>query len=230
MVQSERVAYLSKRDEFVWLHRISGVESELYTPHGPLEGSSLNTSGGDILVASADERYIASYNDWAGLQVYDSVNKSWTNFGKITVHPASDWDWMKPSWNPWFTTPGDDRVTFIQDGKVIVASADGKKKVVVLSNLKNAGLAVPSPDGTQVAFTTFDPVPRKFRPDLQFYGGTILRVVPTQPNATAKPVTQKNPETTFTLHWLSNSKLLFDRAPDEIAFKAPHRLWTADVP
>jgi hypothetical protein len=62
MMQSERVAYLSKRDEFVWLHRISGVESELYTPHGPLEGSSLNTSGGDILVASADERYIASYN------------------------------------------------------------------------------------------------------------------------------------------------------------------------
>jgi len=39
-----------------------------------------------------------------------------------------------------------------------------------------------------------------------------------------------NPETTFTLRWLGNSKLLFDRATDDIAFKASHRLWTADVP
>lgn len=226
VLQSERVAYLSKRDEFVWVHRISGVESELYTPHGPLDGSYVELSLGDILVASSDERYIAVCNDWAGLKVYDTVHKSWTDFGKITIHPARDWDWMPASWNPWFE---DDRLAFIQDSKLIVASPDGKKKVVVLDNLKNAGLAVPSPDGTQVAFATFDPAPMKIRTDLQFYGGTILWVVPTRPNSKAKPVTQKNPETTFSLRWF-NSKLLFDRAPDEIAFTAPHRLWTADVP
>jgi hypothetical protein len=231
MVQGERVAYLSKRDEFVWLHRISGVESELYTPQGPLEGSYVGLSLGDILVASHDERYIAACNDWAGLKVYDTVTKRWTDFGKIIVHPDRDWSWMQPGWNPWFTRkPDDDRLAFIQDGKLIVASADGKKKVVVLNNLKNAGLAVPSPDGTQVAFATFDPTPMKLRPDLQFYGGTTLWVTSISPNSTAKPVTQKSPETTFTLRWLGNAKLLFDRATDDIAFNASHRLWTADVP
>ena len=133
--------------------------------------------------------------------------------------------------NPWFTRkPDDDRLAFIQDGKLIAAFADGKKKVVVLNNLKNAGLAVPSPDGTQVAFATFEPAPTKLRPDLQFYGGTTLWVTSISPNSTAKPVTQKNPETTFTLRWLGNAKLLFDRATDDIAFNASHRLWTADVP
>ena len=81
---------------------------------------------------------------------------------------------MKPSWNPWFAN--DDRIAFVQNLKLIVATADGKKKTVVLDGLKNAGLAVPAPDGTRVAFATFDPTPMKFRGDLQFFGGTTLWV------------------------------------------------------
>jgi hypothetical protein len=226
MLQSERAAYLSKHDEFIWVHRITGAESELYSADGPIEGSSVQASLGDILVPSYDERYVAVYGDWAGLWVYDSVRKKWAYFGKITVHPSPGWDWMQPSWNPWFT---DDRLTFVQDSKLIIASPDGNTKLVVLNDVKNAALAVPSPDGAHIAFATFDPVPMKLRPDLQFYGGSILWVAPSRANSTAKAVTQKTPETTFTLNWLGNSKLLFDRAPDESAFKAPYRLWTADI-
>lgn len=225
--QGERVTYLSKRDEFIWVHRITGAESELYSSHGAVEGSRVQTELGDILVPSYDERYVALYGTWAGLWIYDSVTKNWTNFGKITVHPNTDWNWMQPSWNPWFS---DNRLAFVKDSKLIVASPDGKSTVAVLNNLKNAALAAPSPDGAYVAFVTFDPVPEKTRPDLQFYGGTILWVVPSRPNSTAKAVTKKNPETTLTLHWLGNSKLLFDRVSDDIAFSATHRLWTADVP
>ena len=52
----------------------------------------------------------------------------------------------------------------------------------------------------------------------------------THEKSKAVPVTTKNPETIFTLHWLGNSKLLFERAPDDIAFKAPRRIWTEDFP
>jgi hypothetical protein len=226
LLQSEPAAFLSKRDEFIWVHRITGAEAELYSAHGPIEGSAVQATLGDILVPSPDERYVAVYGDWSGLWVYDTVSKRWASFGKITVHPSPGWGWMRPSWNPWFS---DDRLTFIQESKLIIASPDGNTKLIVINNLKNAALAVASPDGANVAFVTFDPVPMKLRPDLQFYGGSILWVAPSRANSTAKAVTEKNPDTTFTLNWFGNSKLLFDRASDDIAFKATHRLWTADI-
>lgn len=121
-------------------------------------------------------------------------------------------------------------MAFVQNSKLIVATADGKKKIVVLDGLKNAGLAVPSPDGTRVAFATFDPTPMMFRADLQFFGGTTLWVAEVREKSKAVGVTEKSRETTLALHWLGNSKLLFERVPDEIAFTSPHRIWTADLP
>lgn len=229
MGQSERVAYLSKREEFIWVHRIDGVTSEIVGSKGVIDGSTVNAGLSDvIIVPSADERYIAAFCDYSGLWTFDTLNKTWVDFGKITVHPSSGWDWMKPSWNPWF--PNEDRIAFVQNSKLIVATADGNKKTVVLEGLKNAGLAVPSPDGTRVAFATFDPTPMKFRGDLQFFGGTTLWVAEVREKSKAVGVTEKNRQTTLTLHWLGNSKLLFERVPHDIAFTAPHRIWTADLP
>jgi hypothetical protein len=38
---------------------------------------------------------------------------------------------------------------------------------------------VPLPDGKSIAYITFEPRPKQVRPDLQFWGGTTIMVVPT---------------------------------------------------
>ena len=68
MGQSERVAYLSKREEFIWVHRIDGVTSEIVGSKGVIDGSTMNAGLSDvIIVPSADERYIAAFCDYSGL-------------------------------------------------------------------------------------------------------------------------------------------------------------------
>ncbi len=58
-----------------------------------------------------------------------------------------------------------------------VVSPDGKNRRK-LGGAAHAGLAIPSPDGSMVAFITSAPRPRKGRPHLSFWGGSSIWVVP----------------------------------------------------
>jgi hypothetical protein len=52
--------------------------------------------------------------------------------------------------------------------------------------------------------------------------------VPAAPNSKAIPVTRKDRDTTYSLHWLGDHQLVFDRVADEI-FYGRARLWRVEV-
>jgi hypothetical protein len=56
-----------------------------------------------------------------------------------------------------------------------------------------------SPDGESVAYVTYEPRPMKTRPDLQFWGGTTIWVVPASAGATPRAVTQKSQHEVYDL-------------------------------
>jgi hypothetical protein len=67
------------------------------------------------------------------------------------------------------------------------------------------------------------------RPDLQFWGGTTILVVPVSPGLNPRTVTLKNPDEVYDLKWLNEGELVFDRVADE-TFYAHARIWKASVP
>src|SRR5262249_45689713 len=131
----------------------------------------------DRVVPSPDGRYLAVFGDYlrSDLHIYDSLSKSWTDFGEITVHPSDDWSYIQPSWNPCFADGA--RIVFLRDSTITVASPNGKAEAEIETNAA-AGIPVPSPDGRSIAYVTFEPRPMKIRDDLQFWGGTTIWVVP----------------------------------------------------
>jgi hypothetical protein len=149
------------------------------------------------LIPSPNEKYLALVGR-NSLQVYDVKNASWTNFGKIIIHPSDDWDYVKPTWNPWFADSS--RLVFLTASGIIVSSPDGKSKQTIFKPTVASGLVTPSPDGNFIAFATFEPRPMKIREDLKFWGGSQLWVVPVTENSKARSVSQKNSDTTLSLH------------------------------
>jgi hypothetical protein len=59
---------------------------------------------------------------------------------------------------------------------LVVASPDGRHRSAFHVG-DPAGLAVPSPDGKPIAYVTFTPRPMASRPDLKFWGGTVIWTV-----------------------------------------------------
>ena len=98
--RSERVAYLSKADTFVWVEHQRSPRTLLLTQRSPIAENSMMT--GAIVAPSPDERFIAVAGNGMDLWIYDTAEKTWANFGKADIHPNTDWDYIKPSWNPWF--------------------------------------------------------------------------------------------------------------------------------
>lgn len=89
-------------------------------------------------------------------------------------------------------------------------------------------LAASSPDGHYVAYVTFEPRPRKGRPDLQFWGGTRVWFVALSEKPEPHPVTRKSLDETYGLRWLDDHVLVFDRVADVLFYK-PARIWKAEV-
>jgi hypothetical protein len=160
------------------------------------------------------------------LRIYDFLLKSWTDLGEISVHPDKDWSYIQPSWNPWFANGT--RLVFLRNSTLIVASPDGTTEVEIKTDAP-AGLPVPSPDGQSIAYVTFEPRPMRIRPDLQFWGGTMIWVVSISSSGTARAVTQKNTDEVYDLKWLGNDNLVFDRVADEVFYRHA-RIWKASVP
>lgn len=222
--RSERVAYLSKADTFVWVEHQRSPRTLLLTQRSPIAENSMMT--GAIVAPSPDERFIAVAGNGMDLWIYDTAEKTWANFGKADIHPNTDWDYIKPSWNPWFADSS--RLAFFSGSSLVIASPDGRHRTVLHVN-SPSGLAVPTPDGKWVAYMTFTPRPMKVRPDLKFWGGTVIWTVPSDGKDKPLQITLPNEDTTYDLNWAGNHSLVFDRISDA-SFYSHARLWMASVP
>jgi hypothetical protein len=229
---TERAQYFSSRHAFCW--------SLGWTTRGIAcsDGSVLARKDSlltDLMVPSPDERYLAVLGACGptgritdnNLWIYDRSKQSWVNLGKIIISPNHDWDYIKPSWNPWFADSS--RLALSTESGIIVASPDGSQRDVIAQPGSPAGLAVPSPDGRQVAYVTFEGTPRKARPDLTFWGNTTIWIAPVKGNGKPRPVTRQAEETTYCLRWLSDTELAFDRFADEMLYRRA-RIWKTALP
>jgi len=182
---------------------------------------------GDIVVPSPDERFVAVAGNGMDLWVYDTVEKTWVNFGKVNIHPDTGWDYIKPRWNPWFSDSS--RLTFFSGESLVVVSANGRNRSIVNHVANPAGLATASPDGKRIAYVTFVPRPMKLRPDLKFWGSTAIWTMPPDAGAKARQVTSPSSDTTYDLRWAGNDTLVFDRIGDNF-FYSHARLWKVSSP
>jgi len=223
----ERVAYLSKAGSFVWA-RQAGGDLTLMTAAGALSPRSPAKRPGIWLAPSPDERFIAVGPGRPGesLSIYDTQAGVWFDFGKAMIHPDELWNWMEASWDPWFAD-GSRLAYFTADG-LMVSSADGSEKRVVLRVQEPAGLAVPSPDGRAVAYATFASRPRTSGGgNLPVWNCTGIYVVDLERPARPRRLTGESQASTYGLRWVDDRHLVFDRVEDGIPRRA--RLWTIEV-
>lgn len=236
---SERVAFLSRTNSVIWLQNSYAnikrskdspasefmtrdfVRSVIQSPTEEIAKHNYRVNSDAILIPSPDERYLALISK-SNLHIYDREKASWANLGEITIHPEDDWDYVKPTWNPWFADSS--RLAFVAASGIVVSTPDGKSKQTIFKSEQASGLAVPSPDGNFVAFATFEPRPNSRYDDSKFWGGSTIWVVPVVENSKARSITQKSQDTTFGLRWLNNHAIVFDRIADEMLYQKA-RLW-----
>jgi len=120
------------------------------------------------------------------------------------------------------------RLVFLRNSTIVIVTPDGRDKTEIKIEGQE-GLPTPSPDGTSIAYATFEPRPMKMRPDLQFWGGTTMMVVSTSAGSKPRPVTRNNSDEVYDLKWLNNNAIVFDRVADE-QFYGHARIWKATVP
>src|SRR5215469_5447650 len=129
--------------------------------------------------------------------------KTWADLGEADIQPDRDWDYIKPSWNPWFADSA--RLAYFTHNHSVlsISSSDGTQRTGIQIG-GTAGLAAPSPDGNLIAYVTFEPRPQKMRPDLMFWGGTGIWVVPVSGHPAPRSVTEKSSDETYDLRWLDD--------------------------
>jgi hypothetical protein len=224
---TERVSYLPRSGTVIW-SRQSGFHTVLETPSGVL--AQREGWQGALISPSPDGKYLAIAGGWSQshLWVYNIDQRTWADLGEASIHPDRDWDYIKPSWNPWFANSS--RLAyFTRDNSVLSTSApDGKQRMDIQIGGR-AGLATPSPDGRWLAYVTFEPLPQKERPDLQFWGGTRIWVIPLIGKSEPRPVTSKSLDETYDLRWQGDNALVFDRIADVLFYKQS-RIWKVDIP
>jgi hypothetical protein len=219
-IRHERVSYLSDIDSPIWIQ-----DNAIQTPSESIAQSPGHW--GEMIIPSPDERYIAVTGARSSFfEVYDRRDNSWSNLGKVRIHPDAEWDYIKPSWNPWFSDSS--RLAFISGSSLVISSPDGRDKRILADVGDKAGLAVPSPDGELIAYATFEERPQRSRQDLKFWGGSTLWVISTARGTRAYPVTEKNQDTTYCLRWLNRDELVFDRMADENLYRKS-RIWKARI-
>jgi Tol biopolymer transport system component len=227
VIGTERVSYLPRSGLMVW-SRQDGFHTVLETPNGVL--AQHDGWHGAVIAPSPDGKYVAIAGSWpqSHLWVYDIDLKKWADLGEADIHPDRDWDYIKPSWNPWFADSS--RLAyFTHDHSTLsISTPDGKQRKDIQIN-GTAGIASPSPDGKFIACVTFESRPQKVRPDLQFWGGTRVWIISLGGKIEPRPVTQKSVDETYDLRWLDDHTLLFDRVADVVFYKQS-RIWKADVP
>jgi hypothetical protein len=209
---TERIFYLSSLGQIAW-SRVGAASNTVIETRDHIIAEHTGWLG-DIVVPSPDERYLAVFGEaWrTNLWVYDMQLLRWSDLGPVTVYPAADWDYIKATWNPWFADSS--HLAYVSGSTLVISEPDGNRKRTIPID-GQAGLATPSPDGKCVAYLTFAPRPRNTRPDLQFWGDSIIWVMPLAPEGKPTAVTKRNPATTYDLRWIGNHSLVFDRFDDE---------------
>ena len=228
---TERVFYLASFETFGWIEPSADLKTD--TDSNTLietqKGVVAQHPGwlGDTVVPSPDGRYLAIFDPvfQEDLWVYDTESTKWFDLGPVTVYPDREWDYMKPAWNPWF--PDSSHLVYISGSHLVVSEPDGVARREIRID-DPAGLPAASPDGKFIAYVTFESRPRKARPDLKFWGATVIWVLPGASMTNPIAVTSKNSDTTYDLRWLDNNSVVFDRLEDE-PFPQHARLWKASV-
>ena len=139
---SEWVAYAPSLATIVW-SRVIDSQGVIETPSRTLVTEELFA---DRVVPSPDGRHLAIFGQFpqTSLRVYDLRLKSWTDLGRISIHPDKDWWYIQPHWNPWFADSS--RLVFLRDSSLVITTPDGSQKTEI--NIDGpAGLPVPSPSG-----------------------------------------------------------------------------------
>ena len=193
---TEQVAYSPFLETIVWSRPIDKSQWAIEAPGRTVVKQML--SGGKRVVSSPDGQYLAVFgeNSETELRVYDFRLESWTDLGRMSIHPDKDWSYIQPDWNPWFADSS--RLVFLRDSTLVITVPDGTQKTEIKID-GPAGLPVPSPDGKSIAYITFEPRPKQARPDLQFWGGTTIMVVPTSGESKPRTATLKNPDQKSTI-------------------------------
>jgi hypothetical protein len=229
---TERVFYLPGREIFGWAEPDANLETgtdsrTLIDTQKGLIGQHSGWLGGAV-VPSPDGKYLAIFNPafQQDLWVYDTQSTKWFDLGPLTIYPDREWDYIKAAWSPWF--PDSSHLVYISGGDLVISAPDGGARRATPIN-GEAGLPAASPDGEFVAYVTFEARPRKVRPDLKFWGGTVIWILPVASLAEPIAITEKNLDTTYDLRWLDNDSVVFDRVEDE-PFPEHARLWKASVP
>ncbi len=223
---TEWVAYSPSLATILWSRPIDNSHGAIETPDRTVVREEVFRQ--ERVVPSPDGRYLAVFGEFpqADLRVYDLRLESWTDLGTISIHPDKDWWYIQPDWTPWFADGS--QLVFLRDSTLVITTPDGGQKTEIKID-GPAGLPVSSPSGQSVAYVTFEPHPSQGRPDLQFWGGTTILVVPVTAGAKSRMVTLKNPDEVYDLKWLSNDTLVFDRVADEVFYRHA-RIWKAAVP
>jgi Tol biopolymer transport system component len=223
--EAEWVAYSSFLKTIIWSRQFDKSHRAIETPTRTIVKDRKLWQ--ERVVPSPDGRYLAVFREESqtDLRVYDLRLKSWTDLGRMSIHPDKDWWYIQPNWSPWFADSS--RLVFLRDSTLVIIRPDGTQNMETKVD-DHAGLPVASPDGQSIAYVTFEPRPMKQRPDLQFWGGTTIWVVPASAGSAPCPVTQKNQDEVYDLKWLSDETLVFDRVADEM-FYGHARIWKAAV-
>jgi hypothetical protein len=225
----ERASYLADIGRAIWLER-NGTTDVLHTSTETLvelSGQAPSFSVIPLIAPSRDGRYVAMMPTRTGtLWVYDRLLRQWANLGTSTVSPSEDWDYMQPSWDPWFADGK--HLVFFCGSELIISSPDGRSKRVLWKTNQTAGLAAPSANGDSVAYVTFQNRPMRGRSDLKFWSTTGVWVISTTSTTPPRRVTGMDLDTTTGLRWLGNDALVFDRIGENlIAMHA--RIWKVAI-
>lgn len=224
--QPEWVAYSPALPGIVWSHMVDASHWAIETSDRIV--ASTQSRIGERAVPSPDGRYIATFSEFTPteLWVYDTQIAKWADLGKIVIHPARDWSYLEPRWNPWFADSS--RLAFFSGSTLVISTPDGRQKTEQVVE-GEAGLPVPSPNGLSIAYVTSEVRPLKGNPSQQFWGGTTLWVVSTKVGSNPRAVTQKSEDATYDLNWLNNGTIVFDRVADEIFYRQT-RIWKVNIP
>ncbi|MFN0199615.1 MAG: TolB family protein [Planctomycetaceae bacterium] len=219
----ERVVYHSATGRFLWPERDRGIgivrndEGQELARHESLLGH---------LALSNDGKWLAAIS--GNLKVLNVAAQTWADLGPVTIHPLhGNWDYIKPSWNPWFDDSS--HLAFVSGEEVVVATPDGKQKRTLCQLPSLGGLASASPDGKHVAYVTFEEGKSERRRDLTFCGNARVWVVSTLQPDKPQAVTEENPDSIYGIRWMNAEEVIFDRIADT-PFYNRARLWRATVP
>jgi hypothetical protein len=118
---------------------------------------------------------------------------------------VGDWDYLKRRWDPW--SKDSKQLAFIRQGQIWVADSNGGNARQVTFHAFNKAFPAFSPDGTKIAYVTWQPDNREH---YRRFGPTDIWVVDCKTGLAIR-VTHADAGRIQGLSWPDNSTLIYDR-------------------